>query len=187
MMRAVPTAAGARLVVAALLAALLVPASAAAQTTGADGDTGSRMNPAERIFRYLDERVSLVPGRGLGRVVIGTPLESVVRAWGTPARSDRSGLVNRETTLLYDAGIDAWIVVRGDRHVETLGIEGRTGLTTTEGARFGMPRHQVALIYGEPVQTGEGAWQYPERGVSFTFRSGTVYQIEVFAPRAREK
>lgn len=185
MKRPATRAASTGCLVAALLASLAVVGPVAAQSTQNGTDAAPRMKPAERLFRYLDEKVHVVPGRGLGRIVIGTPLAAVVRAWGAPARSDRSGLVNRETSLLYDAGIDAWIIVRGDQTVETLGFEGRTGFSTVEGVRFGMPRHQVALTYGPPVETREGAYQYPERGIAFNFRSGTVYQIEVFAPRAR--
>ena len=59
-------------------------------------------------------------------------------------------------------------------------------MSTPQGVRFGMPGHQVKLIYGEPVVTEEGAYRYPERGIGFTFRSGLVYQMEAFAPAPRE-
>ncbi|MCZ7597233.1 MAG: adenylyltransferase/cytidyltransferase family protein [Gammaproteobacteria bacterium] len=108
------------------------------------------------------------------------------RALGAPAASERSGIVNRRTTLLYRAGTDAWIAVSGDETVEEIGIEGRTTLATPEGVRYGMPRHQVSMIYGEPVETDEAGYLYPERGIGFTFRSGTVFQVELFAPRERE-
>ena len=172
-----------RLAFLAAAALAWLPVTAPAQSP-ANG-SGDAIKPAERIFRYLDEAVRIVPGRGLGRVAIGTPLAAVVQAWGAPRRSDRSGFLDRQTTMLFDAGLNAWIMVRGDETVETIGIEGRTGYSTAEGVRFGMPRHQVAMVYGQPEKTQEGAYRYPERGIAFNFRSGTVYQIEVFAPEAR--
>jgi hypothetical protein len=156
------------------LTSLLTPAAAQ--------DLSPSPSPSERIYLYLDNVVYVRPGKGLETVVIGTPLEAVVRAWGTPFRSDRSGIINRRTTLIYNAGINAWIRLVGDRTVEEIGIEGKTELSTPEGVRFGMPTHQVKLIYGQPVVTDEGKYRYPERGIGFAFRSGLVYQIEVFAP-----
>lgn len=140
----------------------------------------------ERVLRYLDSAVFIQPGTGVGDLVLGMPLAQVVERWGRPAASERSGIVNRRTTLLYRAGTSAWIAVSGDETVEEIGIEGRTTLATPEGVRYGMPRHQVSMIYGEPVETDEAAYLYPERGIGFTFRSGTVFQVELFAPRERE-
>jgi hypothetical protein len=169
-----------RLTVALFIAMTSLLAPAAAQ------DASPSPSPTERIYLYLDSVVYVRPGRGLETVVIGTPLEAVVQAWGPPFRSDRSGIINRRTTLLYKAGINSWIRLVGDRTVEEIGIEGQTELSTPEGVRFGMPTHQVKLIYGEPVVTDEGTYRYPERGIAFAFRSGLVYQIEVFAPESRE-
>jgi hypothetical protein len=166
------------LVIQALLLTLLSGASAHAQQTQTP-----LQNPAERLFRYLENTTYIMPGRGIGNVVIGTPLTSVVQLWGTPLRGMRRGIFNRRTTLLYDAGIDAWVRVQGNRNVEHIGIEGRTGLSTTDGVRFGMPRHQVRTIYGKPEISQNETYRYPSRGISFVFRSGTVYQIEVFAPQ----
>ncbi len=172
------------LLAAAFLAATQGPAAA---QDGSDGEREGNepTKPAERIFRYLDDAVFLVPGRGLGRVTLGIPLASVVQALGAPSRSDRSGFFNPTTTLLYEAGIDAWLLISGDETVERIGLEGRSGIATAEGVRYGMPGHQVSMIYGEPVITEEGELRYPERGVAFTLRSGTVFQIEVFTPEAR--
>lgn len=141
----------------------------------------------ERVLRYLDSAVFIQPGTGVGDLVLGMPLAQVVERWGRPAASERSGIVNRRTTLLYRAGTSAWIAVSGDETVEEIGIEGRTTLATPEGVRYGMPRHQVSMIYGEPVETEAAGYLYPERGIGFTFRSGTVFQVELFAPRKREE
>ncbi len=141
----------------------------------------------ERVLRYLDSAVFIRPGTGVGDLVLGMPLAQVVERWGRPAASERSGIVNRRTTLLYRAGTSAWIAVSGDETVEEIGIEGRTTLATPEGVRYGMPRHQVSMIYGEPVETEAAGYLYPERGIGFTFRSGTVFQVELFAPRKREE
>lgn len=146
----------------------------------------ARGDALERVLRYLDSAVFIRPGTGVGDLVLGMPLAQVVERWGAPAASERSGIVNRRTTLLYRAGTDAWIAVSGDDTVEEIGIEGRTTLATPEGVRYGMPRHQVSMIYGEPVETDEAGYLYPERGIGFTFRSGTVFQVELFAPRERE-
>ncbi|KAA3628943.1 MAG: hypothetical protein DWQ08_07115, partial [Proteobacteria bacterium] len=118
----------------AVLLAVAFATSAAA--LGQETQT-SLPNAAERLFRHLDRAIYVTPGQGLGPVKIGTPMSAVQRLWGDPLRSDRSGVFNRVTTFVYKAGIDAWIVIKGNERVEEIGIQGRAGFATPEGVRFG--------------------------------------------------
>jgi hypothetical protein len=167
---------------------LTVPAALAQQDNGDPRTDEARVRPdiREMVFTYLDTAPFIRPGVGVGNIVIGMPLTAVVALWGQPSQSDRSGFFHRRSTLLYDGGINAWVRLVGDRTVEEIGIEGRTGLTTREGVGYGTTRHQVRTIYGEPVEDDTGTYRYPERGIAFVFRSGTVFQIELFSPEQRE-
>ncbi len=163
-----------RATAAAILAASLLSAIAVAQ----DSTPGVR----ERVLQYLERASYIEPGRGLGGVRIGMPLQSVIERWGPPLRGDRQGVFDRQTILLYKTGIDTWVRVVGDRSVEEIGIEGHSRLTTPEGVGFGTPRNQVSMIYGRAAMTETGEASYPERGIGFVFRGGTVFQIRVFEP-----
>lgn len=175
--------AGAFRVLLAWIAAAFIASGIPDRHVFAEEGRGDFVNPGERILRYLDKRIHIRPGIGLDRVVIGTPMKAVPSIWGAPHDGDRSGFLNRRTTLLYRSGVDSWIRVEGGREVEEIGIQGRTGFITPQGVRFGMPRHQVRTILGSPGDTSNVRDDYPERGIGFVFRSGTVYQIIVYEPQ----
>jgi hypothetical protein len=148
----------------------------------AQNTTDESMGRTERILRYLEQSSTVQPGVGLAGVTIGMPMNAVPALWGNPYRQDRTGVIKRRTILLYRSGIDAWIRVEGQSRVERIGIEGSTGMTTPEGVRFGMPHHQVRMILGPPGEITDNHHEYPALGIRFAYKSGTVYQMEIFEP-----
>ncbi len=172
------------------LALVLVPPPAAAQTGDIDAVDAEpqRPTPRERVFRYFDDEdaVRIVPGQGIGRLLLGTPLNSVVATFGAPLASERSGVINRRTTLLYRSGPSGFISLRGDRTVEEIGLENVPTITTAQGVGSGMPAHQVAMVYGEPEIDEDGGYRYPQLGIGFSFRAGIVFQVLVFPAEAAD-
>ncbi|GJL82391.1 MAG: hypothetical protein DHS20C01_20250 [marine bacterium B5-7] len=135
----------------------------------------------EAVLRYLDRVVNIVPGVGLDKVRIGAPIASVPQLWGEPYRHDRSGIIKRRTTLVYKSDTDTYIQVTGDKTVEEIGVQGRNGFSTPEGVAYGMPEYQVHLIYGQPDEIVDNQQRYTTRGLGIVYKSGTVYQMIVFA------
>lgn len=160
------------LVLIALSIALLVPTGGAAQSE-------SPASAAEMVTDYLQQDIFLRPGVGLKKVKIGTPFEQVRRTWGQPAEAGRHRLLDNE--WVYEIAGHTRIVLIGDDSVEIMRIEGgvNSPYTTTEGASFGMPRHQLATIYGG-TDAESNKVTYAERGIGFTLERGQVSVIRVF-------
>ena len=164
------------------IAGLLVVAVAlgGVAATGARG-AGAESDVRESILRYLDRVQYVQPGRGVGPVVIGMPLAEVVSLWGEPTSVVSESAPDERVALRYETGLGARVEVSGERTVKEIDVEGDLGFTTREGVRFGMPRHQVILIYGEP---GGGAdeLRYARKGIEFGLRQGQVFRMRVFKP-----
>ena len=135
----------------------------------------------EKVMRHLDRVQYIDAGRGLGSVTLGMPLRQVLALWGNPWRSERTGLLNRTTTMIYRNDLDTYVLVSGDKAVEEIGIEGNTIFETREGIRFGTPRHQVKMVYGAGEEK-EQTLRYKDKGIEFIFRRGLVFQIRLFRP-----
>lgn len=185
-----------------LLGALLAPSAAPAQEDAAtpddapDGDTPALKTPApappavdqqprsaaEMVTEYLEQDIFLRPGVGLKKVRIGMSFEEVLAAWGEPTSRGSHNLVDNKWT--YELDDDSRITLTGGGSVKTMRIQGGIGTpyTTTEGASFGMARHQIATIYGaREAQSGE-AVSYDERGIGFILDQGQVSEIRIFSP-----
>lgn len=137
---------------------------------------------AEMVTDYLEQDIFLRPGAGLKKVNLGMSFEAVLQAWGEPDSRDRRNVFGNEWT--YEIGDNSRIVLSGGDSVETMRIMGdiNSPYTTTEGASFGMPQHQLATIYGAR-EAESGKVNYSERGVGFTLDQGQVSEIRIFSPK----
>lgn len=154
------------------------------QDTQSSQDARDRLpeSAAEMVTDYLEQDIFLRPGVGLKKVKLGMSFEAVLQAWGEPDRRERRNVFGNKWT--YEIGDDSRIVLAGGDNVETMRILGgiNSPYTTTEGASFGMPRHQIATIYGAR-ETESSKVNYSERGVGFTLDQGQVSEIRIFAPK----
>jgi hypothetical protein len=161
------------LLVAAMVQALFLPATAAAQEP-------IRSDAAKLVIEYLQQDYFLRPGVGLKEVAIGTPFEQVLRAWGEPTSHGRyKGTGNKWT---YEIAGHTRIELVGDDRVTAMRVAGglNSPYVTTEGASFGMPPQRVTAIYGSR-DVRSGRIKYPEYGVSFILDQGRVSEIRVFS------
>lgn len=157
-----------------VLAGFVAPPPAAAQNELPD-------NAAELITDYLEQDIFLRPGVGLKKVRLGMSFEALRQTWGLPSRDSGGGLM--DSKWVYEVGKHTRITVSGGQSVESIRIRGgiSSPYVTTEGAAFGMPRHQLATIYGA-AKRSSGALSYPHRGIGFDFEQGQVSEMRVFAP-----
>ena len=139
-----------------------------------------------KIFSYLDKVQYITPGKGVAQISLGMPLRDVINLWGNPASSDRKGVLNRHWVLIYKTDLNTYVKFVGDEVVEEIVIQGNIGFQTPAGVSFGMPNHQVRLIYGNPSSSEQDQLLYTSRGIGFTFKNEVVYQMRVF-PRDTKK
>ncbi|HSH40570.1 MAG TPA: hypothetical protein VK973_00390 [Arenicellales bacterium] len=136
---------------------------------------------AEMVTDYLKQDIFLEPGVGLKSVRIGTSFAQVRQEWGAPTRTDRHDLIDEK--WIYEIADHTRIALIGGDSVEAIRVEGsfNSPYGTTEGASFGMPRHQLATIYGAG-KSGSNNLTYDKRGVGFVLRQGQVSEIRIFPP-----
>lgn len=155
---------------------LLAPVPAGAQDT-------LPLPRDETLLRYLQQDIFINPGSGLKAVQLGHSFEHVLATWGRPRATGRAGFLGSDRAWIYEGGRNTTVVLVGDDTVERMEVRGNLSspYQTTEGARFGMPRHQVLSMYGRPGgDAGPERVEYPARGVAFGFHNGSLRSIEVF-------
>jgi hypothetical protein len=69
-----------------------------------------------------------------------------------------------------------------DEHVVAINLKGnaRSKYFTTRGAKFGMLRSKVILLYGVPDAEAVNKVFYHTQGVSFFFSDDELYEISIF-------
>ncbi|MFT5110964.1 MAG: hypothetical protein ACI8P9_000275 [Parasphingorhabdus sp.] len=135
----------------------------------------------EKIVRYLDSAIYIVPGQGVGPLSIGMSFADVGKVLGEPFASEKTGFFNRHYVFIFKSGTNTWIKIEGKKFAEEISVQGDASIQTPKGARVGMPRHQVKLIYGKDFEQKEKQTiRYSAQGIEFTFQSGLLYQINVF-------
>ena len=174
-----------KLTVYALSLLFLICQTVWAQNTNSTTPSSADLLSA-RILTYLDSIQFIRPGLGIEQVSIGMPLQAVIQLWGEPQSSERKGMFNRYWELIYKTDLNTYIVVTGDETVEKIDIQGNTGFQTPSGANFGMPQHQVRLLYGTPDESEPNQLVYENKGISFTFNRGLLYQIHIFTAKVDE-
>lgn len=160
--------------VTAFLSALLVPPAGT-------GQTQAPPSAAEIVTDYLNQDIFLRPGVGLKQVSLGMPFEQVLQTWGKPTRTDRHNLIDKK--WVYEFANHTRIAVIGGDNVEAMRVQGGldSPYVTTEGASFGMPKHQLITIYGA-VNAESDKVIYNERGVGFVLKWGQISEIRIFPP-----
>ncbi len=149
----------------ALVCALALAAPAAAGTTseGAGGE--------------------ITPGKGVGPITLGMPLEKLVSLWGRPQREDR----DQDGVVRYDYGDSQGVLVflKEDRIIQLLVLT--PAWVTPTGAKVGLPWPQVRAFLGQPDTTlpgqrpDETRYWYKQLGLAFILKGRTVDTIVVLA------
>ena len=138
-----------------------------------------------KVFSYLDKIQYVTPGKGVAQITLGMPLRDVINFLGSPASSDRRGVLNRHWVLLYETDLNTYVKFVGDKVVEEIVVQGNIGFQTPAGVSFGMSHHQVKLIYGIPTSSEQDQLVYTSRGIRFTLKNEVVYQMHVFPREAK--
>lgn len=168
------------------LLAPLPPASiAVAQDQGqpqSQGQGGQQPgSAAELVTDYLERDIFLRPGVGLEKVRIGISFDRALQQWGPPTSKSGNEFIGHEWT--YDVAGHTRITLKGRYKVEAIRVAGgvNSPYLTTEGASFGMARHQLATIYG-PEESDSSKVEYDDRGIGFKLDQGQVSEIRIFPP-----
>jgi len=148
----------------------------------ASGNTGT----ARLLSRYLAQDFFLHAGIGLEQVRIGDSLTTVLDRWGNPSAIQLADSNAPQQQLMYQAERDTQIIVSGLETVKKITVVGgpASSYRTLRGAHFGMPLHQVALLYRglgdntDPTNT----LAYPEQGIYFEFNRGRLASIILVSP-----
>ena len=148
----------------------------------ADGNTGT----ARVLGRYLAQDFFLHAGIGLKQVRIGDKLTAVLDRWGAPITIQFVGSDAPQQQLIYQAERDTQIIVSALATVKKITVIGgpASSYRTLRGAHFGMPLHQVALLYrglGDNTDSND-TLAYPEHGIYFEFNRGRLASIILVNP-----
>lgn len=138
--------------------------------------------PAELVTQYLNQDIFLIPGTGLKKVSIGSDFTEVLNVWGKPNRTKPDGLT--ENVWVYEVAEHTEVILRGNIAVGSIEITGNVNspFSTQEGAKIGMPVHQIAGIYG-PTKLESNRMTYSAIGIGFQFNQGQVISMRVFKPK----
>lgn len=128
----------------------------------------------------------ITPGKAVGPITIGMPLEDLVFLWGRPAGTGREP----DGVDLYDyneaRGVSVFL--KGDRVVQLLVVT--PAWSTPDGIKLGTPRPEVRVFLGPPDETLPGETQdearywYKKRGLLVILKGRTVAAIVVLAPES---
>ena len=125
----------------------------------------------------------ITPGKGVGPITVGMPLEGLLRLWGTPQRKDRG----QDGIDLYDYGEVRGVLafLKEDRVAQLIVLT--PAWSTPTGAKVGTTWPEVRAFLGQPDETPPGHTQdelrywYKRRGIAFILRGRTVAAIVVLA------
>ena len=168
-------------VIAALLSAtLLLSTPLLAQQSV--GDQAAGKPTLEQLLSLMVNEIVMAPGVGLQSVKLGEDLESVKNRLGPPTRIATKGVLRRSTVLGYQIDGDTTLLLIGKKVVERIAVSGnQTALVrTVQGARFGMAPKTIQKIYRGPSKTRKNRLEFKQLGVTFTFISGQVRQIDIY-------
>ena len=168
-----------------LLPTLLIIFSVAfsAQPKADESVATPRITP-ETVIRYLQQDVFIKPGVGFRKVSIGRTFQEVMQTWGNPNKAYDSDVGSR-IAWVYQLDNDSQVAITGKDIVESIEITGsfNSPFSTSQGATFGMTPHQVISMYGAPTGGSNLAkLNYPDKGIAFGFRNGSLHHVKVFAP-----
>lgn len=128
----------------------------------------------------------IVPGKGVGPVILGMAAGDLLQRWGLPERTER----DVDGVVLYDYGTakGVGVFVSGDRVSQIL-VVGREW-STPSGIGVGATRPEVVAFYGRPDEFLQGQsldefrYWYKHRGLVFIFRDRAVAGITVLPAEA---
>ena len=126
----------------------------------------------------------ITPGKGVGPITIGLPLEELLRVWGRPQQTDRS----QDGIDRYDYPEPRGVLVflKDDRVVQLIVLS--PAWSTASGAKVGTRWPEIRAFHGQPDETQQGQTQdeprywYTQRGIAFILKGRTVAAIAVVAP-----
>ena len=144
-------------------------------------------SPSEQLLRrYLAQDIFLQPGIGLKRVKIGDNLNAILKTWDNLKAVRELGGDIPQQQLTYQAESNTRIIISGTTTVLKIAVVGGPGSSyrTQRGAHFGMPLHQVALLYrglGQQASSTD-TLSYPSQGIYFGFKGGRLVSIIIVSP-----
>ena len=118
-------------------------------------------------------------GSGLSHLFLGMSAEEAVRAVGEPDQN-LYGFVFVHN--LPDGTMLSYRIA--DEYVAAINVKGdaKSKYVTRRGARFGMLRNNVILLYGAPDAVAVNKVFYYSQGISFFFNDNMLYEIGIVAP-----
>ena len=125
----------------------------------------------------------ITPGKGVGPITLGMPLEGLLRAWGPPQNKDR----DPDGVDRYDYGDAQGVLVylKEDRVAQLIVLT--PAWATPSGAKVGTRWPEVRAFLGSPDETLPGQTQdeprywYKQRGIAFILKGRAVAAIVVLA------
>ena len=144
-------------------------------------------SPSEQLLRrYLAQDIFLQPGIGLKRVKIGDNLSAILKTWDNLIAVRELGGDIPQQQLTYQAESNTRIIISGTTTVLKIAVAGGPGASyrTQRGAHFGMPLHQVRMLYRDLNEQADstGTLGYPSQGIYFGFKSGRLVTIIIVSP-----
>jgi len=129
----------------------------------------------------------ITPGKGVGPVTLGMPLDDLVRLWGPPAQQGDRG---QDGVVLYDYTEARGVLVflKDDRVVQLIVVT--PAWSTSNGAKVGTTWPEVRAFLGQPDETSPGQSQdesrylYKQRGIAFILKGRTVAAIVVLTAQS---
>ena len=128
----------------------------------------------------------ITPGKGVGPINLGMPLDDLTRLWGPSAeKGERSedGVALRD----YSDAQGVLVFLKDDHVVQLVVVT--PAWATPSGAKVGATWPQVRAFLGQPEETipgqtkDETRYLYRQRGLAFILRGRAVAAIVVLAPQ----
>lgn len=118
-------------------------------------------------------------GSGLSHLYLGMSAEEAVKVMGEPDQN-LYGFVFVHN--LPDGTMLSYRIA--DEHVASINLKGdaKSKYVTRRGARFGMLRNNVLLLYGAPDAVAVNKVFYYSQGISFFFNDNVLYEVSIVAP-----
>ena len=166
---------------------LILGAISGGNLLGFHSQAASAGSPTEQLLRrYLAQEIFLQAGIGQKHVQIGDSLTAILGKWDNLLAVTKLGGDIPQQQLTYQAEFGTRIIVTGTTTVSKITVVGGPGSAyrTQRGAHFGMPLHQVRMLYRDLNEQADstGTLGYPSQGIYFGFKSGSLVTINIVSP-----
>ncbi len=141
---------------------------------------GASISGQAHAANRLPQDYVVKEGSGLTSIDLGMTSDEALHSLGEPDHNLYGFIfVNK----LPDGTVLSYRIA--DDHVAAINLKGdaKSKYITMRGAKLGMSRNQVILLYGKPDAEAVNKIFYHAQGISFFFDNDVLYEMSIVPPR----